>query len=56
MSREGKSKHQLWQELCLLISKNPEKVRGQSEYTASCVPLCVHTYWDNVDTQMEKGG
>jgi pre-mRNA-splicing factor SYF1 len=26
VSREGKSKHQLWQELCLLISKNPEKV------------------------------
>ena len=26
VSREGKSKHQLWQELCLLISKNPDKV------------------------------
>ena len=26
MSKEGKSKHQLWQELCVLISKNPEKV------------------------------
>ena len=27
VSREGKSKHQLWQELCMLISKNPTKVR-----------------------------
>jgi len=32
VSREGKSKHQLWQELCLLISKNPIKVRdGERE-------------------------
>jgi pre-mRNA-splicing factor SYF1 len=26
VSKEGKSKHQLWQELCILVSKNPEKV------------------------------
>ena len=26
VSKEGKSKHQLWQELCVLISKNPGKV------------------------------
>lgn len=26
-SQNGKSKHQLWNELCELISKNPEKVR-----------------------------
>ena len=26
MSRKGKSKHQLWHELCELISKNPDKV------------------------------
>ena len=27
VSKEGKSKHQLWQELCVLISKNPGKVQ-----------------------------
>ena len=32
VSKEGKSKHQLWQELCLLISKNPDKV---NHYLAS---------------------
>ena len=26
MSKEGKSKHQLWQELCVLISRNPDKI------------------------------
>ena len=26
VSKEGKSKHQLWQELCLLISRNPDKI------------------------------
>ena len=26
VSKEGKSKNQLWQELCVLISKNPGKV------------------------------
>ncbi|XP_064395800.1 pre-mRNA-splicing factor SYF1-like [Halichondria panicea] len=26
ISKEGKSKHQLWQELCVLISKNPGKI------------------------------
>lgn len=28
VSKEGKSKHQLWNELCELISKNPEKVHS----------------------------
>ncbi|KAG5876947.1 hypothetical protein JTB14_031318 [Gonioctena quinquepunctata] len=28
ISQQGKSKHQLWNELCELISKNPEKVRS----------------------------
>ena len=27
MSKAGKSKHQLWQELCVLTSKNPDKVK-----------------------------
>ena len=27
VSKHGKSKHQLWNELCELISKNPTKVR-----------------------------
>ena len=26
-SKEGKSKHQLWHELCDLMTKNPDKVR-----------------------------
>ena len=26
VSRKGKSKHQLWQELCILVSNNPNKV------------------------------
>ena len=25
-SRNGKSKHQMWQELCELIAKNPEQI------------------------------
>lgn len=28
VSQQGKSKHQLWNELCELISKNPEKVHS----------------------------
>ncbi|XP_074593237.1 pre-mRNA-splicing factor SYF1-like [Brevipalpus obovatus] len=28
LSKEGKSKHQLWHELCELISKNPDKVHS----------------------------
>ncbi|XP_064649238.1 pre-mRNA-splicing factor SYF1-like [Lineus longissimus] len=28
VSKEGKSKHQLWNELCELISKNPDKVKS----------------------------
>ncbi|RWS31360.1 pre-mRNA splicing factor Syf1-like protein [Leptotrombidium deliense] len=28
LSKEGKSKHQLWSELCNLISKNPDKVQS----------------------------
>lgn len=28
VSKHGKSKHQLWNELCALISKNPRKVRS----------------------------
>lgn len=27
VSKHGKSNHQLWNELCELISKNPDKVR-----------------------------
>ena len=39
MSKEGKSKHQLWQELCILISKNPEKVYI---YITLCVTAAIH--------------
>ncbi|XP_067057766.1 pre-mRNA-splicing factor SYF1-like [Acropora muricata] len=28
VSKEGKSNHQLWQELCELISKNPDKIKS----------------------------
>lgn len=28
VSKHGKSNHQLWNELCELISKNPDKVRS----------------------------
>lgn len=28
VSKEGKSKHQLWNELCELISKNPDKIKS----------------------------
>ncbi|EDV28130.1 uncharacterized protein TRIADDRAFT_21689, partial [Trichoplax adhaerens] len=28
VSKEGKSKHQMWQELCTLISKNPDQIKS----------------------------
>ena len=28
VSKEGKSNHKLWQELCDLISKNPDKIKS----------------------------
>lgn len=32
ISKHGKSNHQLWNELCELISKNPDKVRYSKFY------------------------
>ena len=45
MSKLGKSKHQLWHELCELIAKNPEKVCLSvvfiSVFTCVCRYACV---------------
>ena len=45
MSKLGKSKHQLWHELCELIAKNPEKVCLSvvfiSVFTCVCRCACV---------------
>ncbi len=46
LSREGKSKHQLWQELCVLISKNPNKVQTvlYSVLFGCFIGVCVPSY------------
>ena len=45
MSKLGKSKHQLWHELCELIAKNPEKVIGSTVCvyvrTYVCIYVCM---------------
>ena len=47
MSRKGKSKHQLWHELCELISRNPDKV---SSFT-----FVHYNYTFSVDHQFNSG-
>ena len=42
MSKLGKSKHQLWHELCELIAKNPEKVILC--VCVCCVCVCVQSW------------
>ena len=51
MSKLGKSKHQLWHELCELIAKNPEKVILYVRTyvcmyvcTYVCMYVCIHTF------------
>ena len=51
VSREGKSKHQLWQELCMLISKNPNKVTW-----CDTMGRCVIAVLLLADSQLEGGG
>lgn len=44
MSKIGKSKHQLWHELCELIAKNPEKVRCMYVHMYVCVYVSIKLY------------
>ncbi len=37
-SKQGKTHHQLWHELCVIISKNPDKISSLKVCTARVMP------------------